>query len=45
MRHVFRRAALGIALVLVPTRVTADGGSERSIILGPECFGALDGTC
>src|SRR5262249_54811731 len=33
MRNVLRRAALGIAFVLVPMRVPADGGSQRSIIL------------
>src|SRR5262249_41821212 len=33
MRHVFRRAALAIVLVVVPARAPADGGSQRSIIL------------
>ena len=33
MRNVLRRAALSIALVLVPMRVPADGGSQRSIVL------------
>jgi hypothetical protein len=33
MRNVLRRAALGIAFALVPMRVPADGGSQRSIIL------------
>src|SRR5262245_10859185 len=33
MRHAFRPVALAIALVLVPARVPADGGSQRSIIL------------
>ena len=33
MRRVFRRAALGITLVVLPARVPADDGSQRSIIL------------
>src|SRR5262245_14487168 len=33
MRHVLRRAALGIAMVLVPARVPANSGSQRSIVV------------